>query len=137
MLRMTVDFYAATQGYGFCGDQNQRLFFRVEDFQRLSTEGPLPICGELASVEFVSRSEKSLRAKGLRRLVEPRLLQGQVRSFDSNKGWGFVTHDGDDYFLHRSDLTVQFTPIIGSFVKFYAGIRRGRRRACYIAPTNG
>ncbi len=136
---MTVDLYAVNQGYGFCQDLDHdlRAFFRVEDFHRLSTEGPLPICGETVSVDVVVHGGKAPRAKGLRRVVEPRLLHGKVRSFDSNKGWGFVTHDGDDYFLHRSDLTVPFAPISGSFVKFYAGVRRGRGRACYVAPVNG
>lgn len=137
MQRMTVDLYAVNQGYGFCQDRDQRYFFRVEDFRRLSADGPLPICGELVSVEAVSHSGKSPRAKGLRRLVEPRLLLGQVRSFDSNKGWGFVSFDGEDYFLHRSDLTAPFVPVIGSLVQFYAGVRRGKRRACYVTPTNG
>ena len=137
MIEMSIDLYAVDHGYGFCQDDGLRCFFRIEDFRRLSPDGPLPICGEPVSVESVVDGGKSPRASALYRQRHPQLLRGQVKSFDSNKGWGFVTHGGETYFLHKSDLTTPFTPIIGSYVQFYAGVRRKRKRACYVSPDGG
>ena len=134
---MVVDLYAIDHGYGFCRSADQRVFFRIEDFHRVGVGGPLPICGERVSVGDVVDGGKTPRATDVRRKVRPESLTGRVRSFDPDKGWGFVEHGGEVYFLHRSDLSVPFVPIIGSQVVFYAGMRRGRPRACYVTPDKG
>jgi len=134
---MVVDLYAVDHGYGFCTDADQRVFFRIEDFQRKSPDAPLPICGERVSVDRIVAGGRSPRASSLTRLSNPERVTGRVKSFDSTKGWGFIDHRGDHYFLHRSDLSEPFVPITGSLVTFYAGTRRGKPRACYVLPAAG
>jgi cold shock CspA family protein len=87
-------------------------------------------------VEIISGG-KSPRAASVQRLNSPERLQGIVKSFDSVKGWGFIERGQDLYFLHRSDLAQPFTPVIGSTVVFYAGTKKGRPRACYVARPHG
>jgi cold shock CspA family protein len=138
MPTMRVDLYSMVNGYGFCvpveaGDST-RVYFRVEDFVRLSTGEPLPIAGEVVEVaELIPGEGKSPRASVVRRTSSPPYLQGTVKSFDAAKGWGFVERGPKVYFLHRSDLVVAFTPVIGSTVGFYAGTKKGRPRACYVS----
>ena len=134
---MVVDFYAIDHGYGFCALGGDRVYFRVEDFSRGSSDDPLPICGEAVAVENVVPGSKTPHAMKVRRLTRPHKVRGRVKSFDGEKGWGFVTHGDDVYFLHRSDLTTTFHPVVGSEVDFYAGMRRGRLRACYVTPLRG
>lgn len=134
---MVVDLYSTDHGYGFCRHAGQRVFFRVEDFYRDSPDDPLPICGERVGVDRLVQGGRSPRAASLVRLSQPVRISGRVKSFDSDKGWGFIDHQGEAYFLHRSDLTVSFVPLIGSHVTFYAGVRRGKPRACYVLPGQG
>lgn len=136
MIEMEIDLYSIAHGYGFCRHGDERVFFRVEDFSR-PPGGPLPICGERVRVERVVRGERSPRAFSLTRITQPKRLVGRVKSFDPSKGWGFIDHDGDALFLHRSDLMVPFVPLIRARVTFYAGVRRGKPRACYVRPDNG
>ena len=135
MPLMTVDLYSVDQGYGFClpllGDQ-PRVFFRVEDFTRLNMGGPLPISGEEVKVPEILEGTPSPRARAVIRVHDPVLHQGRVKSFDSSKGWGFIEAPSGVFFLHRSDLRDPFLPVIGTSVAFYAGLRRGRPRACYV-----
>jgi len=137
VVNMVVDLYAVDHGYGFCVNETERYFFRVEDFGRGGVEAPLPICGERVVVGRIVQGGKSPQAMSICRLDTPTKLVGQVKSFDSGKGWGFVEHDNRNYFLHKSDLTTPFTPIIGSHITFYAGMRRGKPRACYVTPHTG
>ena len=134
MYEMEIDLYSVSHGYGFCVAKGLRVFFRIEDFHRESSEEPLPICGEPVSIDRVIGGEKSPRAASVQRLVRPQQHTGRVKSFDTHKGWGFIESGDTVYFLHRSDLTVPFVPIIGSRVTFYAGIRRDKPRACYVSP---
>lgn len=138
---MRVDLYSMVNGYGFCAPVetgDPRVYFRVEDFVRLSAEEPLPLAGELVEVpEVIGGQGRSPRARSVKRINSPQRLQGTVKSFDSTKGWGFIDHGPDVYFLHRSDLVVAFTPIIGSTVEFYGGTKKGRPRACYVCRVSG
>ena len=83
-----------------------RVYFRVEDFVRLSAGEPLPIAGEVVEVsELIPGEGKSPRASVVRRTSSPPYLQGTVKSFDAAKGWGFHrARLRRTYFLHRSDL---------------------------------
>jgi cold shock CspA family protein len=138
MPTMRVDLYSMVNGYGFCDPveddpSHGRVYFRVEDFVRLSVDEPLPIAGELVEVVEVLSGGKSPRAASVQRLKPPQQMQGTVKSFDAAKGWGFIERGSETYFLHRSDLVVAFTPVIGSTVGFYAGTKKGRPRACYVS----
>jgi len=135
-MEMEVDLYSISHGYGFCTAPGMRVFFRVEDFQR-EPDGPLPICGELVTVSRLIEGGKSPRAASIRRTGRPPRLRGGIKSFDASKGWGFIERGSQVYFLHRSDLSVPFLPVIGREATFYAGTRRGKARACYVLPVSG
>ena len=47
-------------------------------------------------------------------------LTGRVKSFNPHKGWGFVDFNGEDIFLHKSDLK-GFCPSKGAKVQFTLG----------------
>jgi cold shock CspA family protein len=130
-----VDFYTLSDGYGFCVEGDLRAHFRIEDFVRENAADPLPICGELVEAEIVERGDGRYRAVSLRRLTRPQRLWGRVKSFDGNKGWGFITSGGETYYLHRSDLIAPFFPVVGLEVTFFPGEKNGRSRACYVTPT--
>ena len=73
---MVVDLYSMTHGYGFCTSPEMgRVFFRVEDFQRLDPTGPLPISGEKVRVPEILPMEPSPRASSVVRVGKPMLLQ--------------------------------------------------------------
>jgi len=138
MAAMRVDLYSMVNGYGFCvpleGGDSTRVYFRVEDFVRLEAGEPLPIAGERVEIpELIPGDGKSPRASAVLRTSSPARLQGTVKSFDAAKGWGFIECGSETYFLHRSDLVVVFTPVIGSTVEFYAGTKKNRPRACYVS----
>lgn len=137
VLIMKVDLYSMMNGYGFCAPVSgggDRVYFRVEDFVRLEPGEPLPIAGEVVEVPEVLLSDgRSPRASSVQRTIPPKKMQGTVKSFDSAKGWGFIERGPDLFFLHRSDLVATFTPVIGTTVEFYAGEKKGRPRACYVA----
>lgn len=107
------------EGYGYIGDETQRLKFRVEAFRR-EPEEPLPLQGERVR----------LLSGGVLRVDSPVLLEGEVRSFDSRKGWGFV-QAGEIYFLHRSEMLSPWIPLLGEKVRFWSGEREGKLRALY------
>ena len=136
MHTMVVELYATTHGYGFCvGEDLPRVFFRIEDFHRDAGDLVLPVAGEKVDIEGWDDASPSPRASKVMRLSPPDSLEGTVKSFDSRKGWGFIsTPDGETHFLHRSDMLQPFVPIIGTKVSFYSGLRRGKKRACHIRP---
>ena len=47
------------------------------------------------------------------------MITGIIKTWDSNKGWGFVTDDyGDDYFVHISKVRKGQTIRKGAKVRF-------------------
>jgi cold shock CspA family protein len=133
MALMRVDMYSISHGYGFCvpTEGDGRVFFRVEDFN--AADEVLPLMGEIVEVGSVTTGRGgNPRADSVRRLTPPAPFLGVVSSFDMGKGWGFLQSGGTLYFLHRSDLLEKFSPIIGATLSFYAGVRRGKPRACYV-----
>jgi len=130
-MDMVVDMYSITQGYGFCTDGYIQVFFRVEDFVKLHPSEPQPILGESVQVTLSFQGDNT-RATSLKRLKSPQPITGTVTSFDSNKGWGFVSNALGTYFLHKSDFVNSFVPIIGNTVSFYSGRKKDKLRACYV-----
>jgi len=130
-MEMVVEMFSITQGYGFCTDGYIQVFFRVEDFVKLHVSEPQPILGETVIVELDLQTENT-RAISLRRIKTPQIITGTVSSFDSVKGWGFVTNTIGTYFLHKSDFLHSFVPIIGNTVSFYGGRKKDKLRACYV-----
>ena len=136
MALMRVDMYSISHGYGFCvPDKGEgRVFFRVEDF--VAKDEVLPLMGERVEVgSVVAGRGGNPRASSVHRLTPPAPSLGVVSSFDVGKGWGFLQSGEILYFLHRSDLLEKFSPIVGATLSFYAGVRRGKPRACYVKQT--
>lgn len=133
MEDMIVEMFSISQGYGFCSNYEQKVFFRVEDFLKHDIEDPQPILGEKVKVSSIKFSSSTPKAFKVERINKPKKLKAQVTSFDSNKGWGFAKSEKEVFFIHKSDFVQPFIPIIGSSVYFYPGTKKGKNRACYVA----
>ena len=133
MEEMVVEMFSISNGYGFCLSPSLgKVFFRVEDFQKLETSEPQPILGEKVLVGNIKFSDKNPKSFEVKRLKAPLLLTGEVKSFDSTKGWGFAESYTGLYFIHKSDFMESFIPLIGTEIQYYDGKKLGRNRACYI-----
>lgn len=122
--------------YGFAvSPDGDEVFFHAQDFHRLAPGGPPPVLGESVEVaEIDADAGNRPQARVVKRLQAQDLIQGRVKSFDSNKGWGFISYDGGQAFLHASETMSGWLPIIGTTVEFFLGVRQGRPRACWVRP---
>lgn len=129
--------FSSSGMYGFAANpESDEVFFHAQDFHRLEPGGPLPVLGERVEVEgVVVDSGRRPRAGLVRRIDAPRQTRGRIKSFDSNKGWGFILYDEGQAFLHASEAMEGWLPVIGTEVDFYVGIKRGKPRACWVKPA--
>lgn len=104
-----------------------------------ATLAPGPLPGERVRVELSFDpadppvGERAPRASRVLRLNPPTLVQGVVESFDVHRGYGFVRgEDGLSYHLHRSEVLDGYLPVKDNLVRFFAGSRQARPRACYV-----
>ena len=112
------------------------MHFHATAFHRIKPGGPGPVLGELVEVGERTSSKAGPRTNRVSRRTEPVLLTGTIKSYDSQKGWGFVEFgDGQLAFLHSSDLSEGWLPVIGTGVQFYPGSKRERSRACWARPV--
>lgn len=44
--------------------------------------------------------------------------QGNVRWYDKKKGYGFVDHQGDDVFIHYSEIKEKYVPENDDLISF-------------------
>lgn len=132
-VAMRVWLYVPSKLYGFCEDESGgQVFFHLSAFAMAPGEPP-PILGEPVDVEVLASSAGKVKARAVRRTSPPRVLSGVVKSFSAKDGWGFVTgSDRTDYYVHRSDVVDEHILVRGQTVKFCAGHKRGRPRACYV-----
>jgi cold shock CspA family protein len=111
--------------YGFCSSENgSDLYFHARDFHRLTPGEPPPILGEPVREEFGKIFRKEV----------PSITLGQVHSFDSKKGWGFISYGSEKIFFHVKDTLEGWMPVIGGGVRFYVGYHDQRPRACWVEP---
>jgi len=130
----------STKGhYGFCQSpevEGLEVFFHAQDFHRTNPGEPLPIVGEEVQVgEITDGQGRRPRTNRVLRVHSPKLLEGTVVSFDSQKGWGFVDWEGGQAFFHMSDREIDWMPVIGSQVYFYLGYKGARERVCWARPV--
>ena len=45
-------------------------------------------------------------------------MKGRVKSFSPKDGYGFITADGIDYFIHSKDWPYRMPPVAGLEVEF-------------------
>jgi len=101
---------------------------------KLGASGPGPVCGEPVEVEVLAGS-RGLHSSRVERTKPQELLEGNVRSYDSTKGWGFLAGPGQfGIFFHKGDFYIPWAPVIGSGVSFYLGEAKGKPRACWVNP---
>lgn len=133
-MNFTVAKYVPEGMYGFLEGGGKRAFFHLSEFDPRG--GPPPIIGEDVEVSSLDEQpDKSPRARGVVRTHPPTKLVGEVTRFDYNVGYGFVSVDGHQYFLHRSELANGALPLIGMVVEFYVGrslSEEKRPRACHV-----
>ena len=143
-VTMRVHKYIPSKLYGFTvgDDEDQQVFFHLGSFKPgdfASMEGqapPPPILGERVEceIDYDNVPEgRAPRAASVLRLDAPLLLGGVVETFDSYRGYGFIIgDDGRSYHLHKSEVVGGKMPLPQLKVRFYAGLRQGRPRACHI-----
>jgi cold shock CspA family protein len=137
MARMKIDFYSVSGGYGFCEDGETRVFFNSLAFKGMGQDDPLPITGEEVEVTDMKEVQgKSQKSNSVVRLKKPGTGTGEVVSFNSKAGWGFIISDQREMvFLHKSDLFGEWVPVIGTRLSFFKGEKKGRIRACYVTKA--
>lgn len=139
-LSMRVHKYIPNKLYGFVIDNNDyQVFFHLGQFKPFQDQGvilpqPPPILGEPVMVSFYPTDNgKAPKAISVERLQKPKQLVGTVDSYDSARGYGFIMgDDGVSYHLHNSEILNNKFPLHNDKVKFYAGLRLGKPRACHI-----
>jgi cold shock CspA family protein len=136
----TVSKYIPNDLYGFLEGQDedgvqQRVFFHSSEFDPMG--GPPPIVGERVTVGSIEPVEgKNSRAVSVTRCSDVKTLVGKVSRFNHQVGYGFVTVDGNEYFLHRSELQDGALPLIGAMVEFSVAGSVGTSkspRACHAS----
>jgi len=137
---MRVHKYIPNKLYGFAvDDEDQQVFFHLGSFKPGDFKidpPPPPILGELVEVELEDDEPtpgKAPKAKSVSRTECPFLIGGIVETFDSHRGYGFILgDDGKSYHLHKSEVLGGRMPLIQHKVRFYAGMRQGKPRACHV-----
>lgn len=133
---LTVAKYFPNDQYGFLQNTDGTdVFFHLGDFDGASWIEIPPIVGERveASIESSDDSDKAPKAASVTRLDEPVAVTGVVETFQEERGWGFIQgDDGQDHYLHRSEVLDGALPLPGSRVRFIVGSKKNRPRACYV-----
>jgi len=137
MSELLVAKYFPDLLYGFIRNADGTdVYFHVGDFDSGEWQDPPPIIGERVEVtlDLNEQDERQApKALRVRRLDAPREVEGVVDTFGTDKGWGFIkADDGNDYYLHRSEVLKGLLPDKGQRVRFYAGYKNQRPRACYV-----
>lgn len=133
MMQTTIQMYTPKGLYGFLSNPDgEDLYFHLSAFDPGSYVGDAPvppIIGE--QVEAVVENGKVIQCN---RLDTPELKTGVVDWFDSDKGYGFIAHDGAQIFLHRSEVLEGRLPLKGRRVSFYVSDKTNKqKRACYVS----
>ena len=135
---MRVDKYLPTKLYGFATDDaGTQVFFHLGSFQSPFPQDPFPppVLGEAVEVVVLPQlqADKAPKAKSVVRTKPAALIEGTVDTFDHRTGYGFVDGtDGVAYYLHVSEVQYGRLPMRGQRVRFYAGFKAGRPRACHV-----
>ncbi|CAE7844501.1 Cold shock-like protein CspLB [Symbiodinium microadriaticum] len=108
----TIKSYNPHKGWGFIECNGQDTFVNKKDLK-----GYCPSKGNQVQFE-VTQSEKGAQATNVTVLGSPEELSyfGQIKSFNPNKGYGFITCEafpGKDIFVLKSELPAGYGPIGG------------------------
>jgi len=135
---MTIHKYISHKFYGFAIDPHgTQVFFHLSDFDTAG-ENVSPIAGEDVHVIVDLKSmnpaqTKAIKADKVIRVREPRQVVGKIDVYYDTRDYGFILgEDGVSYHVHKHEMLDNKYPLVGSQVRFYAGIRQERPRACYV-----
>eukprot|EP00930_Biecheleria_cincta_P094266 TRINITY_DN851_c0_g1_i1.p1 TRINITY_DN851_c0_g1~~TRINITY_DN851_c0_g1_i1.p1 ORF type:complete len:265 (+),score=62.24 TRINITY_DN851_c0_g1_i1:43-795(+) len=99
----TVKSFVWGKGWGFITCDGEDVFFHVSDFRR-----GIPVEG--TEVTFVLGDNPANPGKKVAQEIHgtdtPGSVQGTVKSFAGSTGYGFITVDGQDVFVHQRDVKV-------------------------------
>lgn len=99
----TVKSFVWGKGWGFITCNGEDVFFHVSDFRRGIPE-------EGSTVTFVEGDNPANPGKRVAQAIQgtacPGSVQGTVKSFAGSTGYGFITVDGQDVFVHQRDVKV-------------------------------
>lgn len=91
------------KGWGFITCEGEDIFFHVSDFRR-----GIPV--EASAVTFVLGDNPANPGKKVAQEIygtdTPGSMQGTVKSFAGSTGYGFITVEGRDVFVHQRDVKV-------------------------------
>lgn len=154
VVQMRVHKYIPDKLYGFLVGVEGEVFFHLGEFKPGSgqqvtstcskcppggcawSQMPVPpVLGERVEVEvdLTSGKGKAPRAIRVTRLAPPKAVQGIVEIFDNSRGFGFIKDKrGISYHLHKSEILDGKIPRVGQEVSFFAGVRQGKPRACFV-----
>ena len=125
--------------YGFALDsKGYQYFFHLGDFIKGGvTHQPPPILGEKVQIEIGSSGptdiNKAAKAVSVTRCHDPEYIFGHIEYYDDLNTYGFIrSEDNTAYYLHKSEILDKSNPKKGQKVRFYAGINKGKPRACYV-----
>jgi len=131
-----IESYLPDKAFGFCESEAGRFYFHADAFDRGEWPHVMAIPGEPVEIEGITERREGICAKvrRVRRISEPVLAKGIVRSFDAKAGWGFAEYgeEAKVCFLHTSDFIQPMVVSAGMTVLFFVGHKRGRPRACYV-----
>lgn len=132
-MKGTIRRYLTEKHYGFILTEGggPEVFFHLSVFSS-SDDGPPPITWELVEYEL----GEGTRAASVVRQVTPSSHVGTVSSYDPVKGYGFISTNKGQFYLHKSEVIGGIIPTVGSRVDFFTtdNATPGKSpRACYVA----
>lgn len=155
---MIIYKYIPDRLYGFAQmlDSKQQVFFHLGVFDpglqwetlpdcktcvqtscTWATHAPPPVTGEHVQVttdlEQVVQGNVVPRATKVVRMAIQKPLKGTVKSFDNQRGYGFVV-DSENvvHYIHKSEIVDHRIPFPAQTVMFFAGFRDSKSRACHV-----
>ena len=141
VYRMKIRKYLPDKMYGFASSEEGNIFFHLSVFkspiESIDVPPPPPVVGEEIDVILETPLGQDLtpRATRVQRIQKMVQMEGTVEFFNSKRGYGKITTpNGDEYFLHRSEVKDGKMPLAGHQVHFFA-INLGHQtkpRACHV-----
>lgn len=134
-MKARVRRYIADRKYGFLVPLEEGIvedvFFHLSVFDPRG--GPPPISNEMVTYD---RPSDGTKATSVVRDIVPAHETGKIRSYDPVKGYGFITSEAGQRYLHKSEVIGGLIPAVGALVHYYItdnGTEGKSARACYVS----
>jgi len=124
-----VKVFNKIHGFGFITDPDGTDYFVHMVSCKVTSEGGVPVAGDTVSFDLEPAKSASKAGQmqccnvtggsGLPLKKGGGANQGQCKSFDAEKGWGFIVGENDeDIFFHAKGITDHSTPTKGDWLSF-------------------